>query len=101
MRLDISMSTEKTEFTVSSWWAKTPEFAIDSLRSQLEAATVIWPELARYQITERASRKERGTSGGHARAAALTPERRSEIATKAAETRWKEQAVRTAKSTPQ
>lgn len=36
------------------------------------------------------SPQQMGSSGGHARAASLTPEERSAIAKKAAETRWKD-----------
>lgn len=86
MRLDVSMDTED-EFTVTTWWAKTPEFVIKTLAQQLEAATAIWPELEAYRITMRTARA-RGVMGGEARAAALSPERRSEIASSAAKARW-------------
>ena len=59
------------EFCVSSWWAKSPDLVVDTLRKQLEAATAIWPELAAFKIYKPRprSKAERGTKGGHARAA--------------------------------
>ncbi len=39
------------------------------------------------------SNQERAKKGGEARSAALTPEQRSEIARKAAETRWHKKAA--------
>jgi hypothetical protein len=57
MRVDVSMSTEKDEFSVSSWWAKSPEFVVRSLQSQLEAAQAIWPDLRKYQLAQRRERK--------------------------------------------
>ena len=57
MRVDVSMTTEKDEFAVSSWWAKKPEFVIASLQSQLEAAQAVWPELRQYAIAKKRDRK--------------------------------------------
>ena len=31
MKVSVSMTTEKDEFDVSSWWANSPDFVIDSL----------------------------------------------------------------------
>jgi hypothetical protein len=47
------MDTEKDRFHVASWWAETPEFVIDALRKQLEAAAAIWPELKDYAVAKR------------------------------------------------
>lgn len=58
MRVDVSMTVEKDEFNVSSWWAKNPQFVINSLRSQMEAAAVVWPELKEYGILKRRNRKK-------------------------------------------
>ncbi len=81
MKVDVSMATEDG-FHVSSWWAKSPDFVLDSLRKQLEAASAVWPELALFKVEKPRSRSkaERGVQGGNARAVALTPARRSEIA---------------------
>jgi len=52
---------------------------------------IVWPRLAVGLVCPKPkSRAARymGQKGGHARAAALSPERRSEIARKAARTRW-------------
>lgn len=90
MKVDVSMDPED-KFHVSSWWAKTPDGALDGFRQQLQAAAAIWPELADVKIEKRYrsnSKAESGTTGGHARAAALSPERRSEIASEAAKARW-------------
>lgn len=53
MRVDVNMDTEKDEFRVSSWWAKTPEFVISSLKSQLEAAQAVWPELKKFSLVKK------------------------------------------------
>ncbi len=78
------------EFYVNGWWAKTPEYVLISLQRQLEAASAVWPELAGYRIEKPRSRSkaDAGAAGGVARAAALSPERRSEIASEAAKVRW-------------
>lgn len=52
MKIEVNMKPEN-EFSVSSWWAKSPEFVLQSLRQQLEAAAVIWPELKNLKIGER------------------------------------------------
>lgn len=87
MRVDVSMNPLKQEFHVSSWWAGEPDFLIKALQSQLEAASAIWPELKNYSIAKRPGQRG-GKVGGDARAAALSPERRSEIAKEAANKRW-------------
>jgi hypothetical protein len=91
VRIEADMDKEN-RFTVGRWWAVSPEFVIQSLEQQLEAASAIWPELAAYKLIWHAPRVRGGKLGGHARAAALTPERRSEIATNAANTRWNNQS---------
>lgn len=92
MRVDVSMTTDKEEFHIGSWWAKAPDFVVGALRAQLEAAQAIWPELREYTLVKKpppkASQAARGAVGGDARAAALSPERRSEIAKDAANKRW-------------
>jgi hypothetical protein len=55
MRVDVNMTTDQ-EYHVGSWWAKSPEFFIEALKSQLGAAQVIWPELNEFVITKRRSR---------------------------------------------
>lgn len=59
MRVSLSMTTDKDEFDVSSWWAKNPQFVIDSLRSQLEAAQAVWPELKEYGVLKRRLHKKK------------------------------------------
>lgn len=90
MKVDVSMTTQSDMFEVQNWWAKSPDFVLASLQKQLQAASAIWPELAGYRLTNAGtSRKgEAGKAGGAARAATLTPERRSEIASEAAKARW-------------
>lgn len=89
MKVEASMNP-KDEFHVSSWWANSPEFVLSALQRQLEAASAIWPELSGHKIgkTRLRSKTLAGTNGGHARAAVLSPERRSEIASDAAKARW-------------
>lgn len=89
MRMSLSMRAEN-ELNVAGWWTKSPDYVIQSLQSQLESAQAIWPELAEYTLAKRRPGKARGgRAGGNARAAALSPERRSEIASEAAKARWK------------
>ncbi len=56
MRVEISMTMDKEEFHVSSWWAKSPDFVISSLRSQLEAAQAVWPELKLFTVAKKRTR---------------------------------------------
>lgn len=61
MRVDVSM-TDKTEddrFHVSGWWAKVPDYVIESLRSQLEAAQAVWPELKDYALAKKRDRRKK------------------------------------------
>lgn len=88
MRVSV-MVVAKDELSVSGWYAESPEAVLTALQSQLDAAAVIWPELSQFRINKAKSNiRAIGAKGGRARAAALTPEQRSEIATKAAEARW-------------
>lgn len=89
MKIEVDMDNQE-KFTVGRWWATSPEFVLESLQQQLEAAAAIWPELAAYRFVWHAPRMRAGAMGGHARAKALTPEQRSEIASKAANTRWQD-----------
>lgn len=50
MRINMSMNREEEKFAADSWWATKPEFVLYTLRSQLRAASVIWPELAVLEI---------------------------------------------------
>lgn len=90
MRIDVNMTKEETKFTVGHWWASDSMFALGAFRAQLQSAAVIFPDLAEFEIVKRAGKKRGGEKGGHARAASLSPERRSEIASKAATKRWGE-----------
>lgn len=97
MQVSVDMD-DPSKFRVASWCAKSPEFVITALRSQLEAAQAVWPELTQYTVVERKNRirsdSARGQAGGIARAAALSAERRSEIASDAAKARWGTGALR-------
>lgn len=90
MKVDVSMTSQSDTFEVQNWWAKSPDFVVASLQRQLQAASAIWPELAVYRLVKAGtSRKgDAGKAGGDARAANLTPARRSEIASDAAKARW-------------
>jgi hypothetical protein len=88
MHIDISMTTDEKKFYSHSWWAKCPDFVIETLRAQLDAAAVIWPELKQFELVEHAGKARGGSRGGYARAEALSPERRQEIAKAAADARW-------------
>lgn len=92
MRIEVNMTADETKFRSDSWWAHGPqghEFVVETLRAQLAAAAVIWPELEKFAIVEKAPGKARGgAKGGHARAEALPAERRQEIAKSAADARW-------------
>ena len=57
MRVSVSMAKDP-EFNVSSWWATKPEFVIQTLQSQLEAAQAVWPELKEYAVAKRLVRKK-------------------------------------------
>lgn len=52
MKVEVSM-TKVDEFDVSTWWAKSPDFVISTLRSQLEAAQAVWPELKKFALVEK------------------------------------------------
>lgn len=56
MKVDVRMADEEV-FSVATWWAKSPDYVIDALTKQLEAATAIWPELKDYQVAKRRKRK--------------------------------------------
>lgn len=49
MRVDLYMDKEN-KFEVNRWWANSPEFVIDTLTRQLDAAGAIWPELHGFKI---------------------------------------------------
>lgn len=88
MKIDYAVSNDD-EFHAGSWWAKSPDFVLKTLRTQLEAAAVIWPELGRYRIDPAATSKAtRGRQGGFAAAAKLSPEERTDRAKAAAHARW-------------
>ena len=57
MRVNVSMAADP-ELNVAAWWAKKPEFVIQALQSQLEAAQAIWPELKEYAVAKRRVRKK-------------------------------------------
>jgi hypothetical protein len=94
MRVDVTMGDEK-KLHVSGWYATQPEYVLKFLGEQLEAAKAIWPELNSYRIgaSATADRARRGSLGGVARAAALSPEQRKEMASNAAKARWTKPAA--------
>lgn len=53
MRVTVEMTTEEQKFSVASWWAKTPDFALAALAAQLAAATAMWPELEEWKLRAR------------------------------------------------
>lgn len=57
MQVNVDMD-EPSKFRVASWWAKSPDFVIEALRSQLETAQAVWPELRDYAVAKRRSRKK-------------------------------------------
>lgn len=67
--------------------ASAPAFATDSAWDTVEARTVPLTEDGRNLAAVLLGRQG-GLKGGRARAAALTPQRRREIAQKAAQARW-------------
>jgi hypothetical protein len=44
MRIEVNMTIEEQKLAICSWWASSPAFALETLRSQLEAARILWPE---------------------------------------------------------
>jgi hypothetical protein len=50
--MTVVMSDEQ-RFDSGSWWAVAPELVLETLRCQLKAASVVWPELDKYEIAER------------------------------------------------
>lgn len=50
MRVEISMTSDENKLMVNAWWATSPEFVIESIKSQLAAAQTIWPELKRFRL---------------------------------------------------
>jgi hypothetical protein len=61
-------------------------------RDEITLARSIFDEIVEESEREETPEEVRAKKGGEARAAKLTPERRSQIAKKAAEARWKEKA---------
>lgn len=53
MRIEVTMENER-ELRVASWWAKSPTFVVNTLRSQLEAAQAVWPELREFELSAKA-----------------------------------------------
>lgn len=51
MKIEIDMDITK-KFSVRNWYANSPDFVMEALRSQLKAATAIWPELSNFGIEE-------------------------------------------------
>jgi len=49
MRVEAYVDKDQ-KFSAGSWWAKTPEFVIETLRFQLESASAVWPALKAYSI---------------------------------------------------
>ena len=70
---------------------KEHDFSITAFRVVEEAAGEIETK-PKSSIDFRALGRKGGLNGGKARATKLSPERRTEIARKAAQTRWKAQA---------
>ena len=64
MKISVTISNEK-EFNVGHWWAKSPEFVIETLREQLEAAQAVWPELNGYTIQKRRVRSASPPTNAH------------------------------------
>lgn len=44
MKLEITMSREEQRLSVNSWWATSPGFVLTTLRANLEAARILWPD---------------------------------------------------------
>lgn len=61
-------------------------------RDEITLARSIFDEIVEETEREETPKEARAKKGGEARAAKLTPKRRSQIAKKAAEARWKEKA---------
>lgn len=53
MKIEVSMTQEEQKFYAHSYWAREPEFVLETLRAHLSAAQVIWPELKVYGILKR------------------------------------------------
>ena len=71
---------------------KEHDFSVTAFRVVEEATGEIEPTTKKKAFDAKALGRLGGLKGGKARAEKLTPERRSEIAKKAAQARWKAQA---------
>lgn len=49
MKIEVVMIKED-RFVAESWWATDPAFVLNTLRGHLNAAAIIWPELASYHL---------------------------------------------------
>jgi hypothetical protein len=61
MKIEVSM-TEGKAFHVDSWWARDAggaSFVVDTLKGQLAAAQILWPELRGCKIEMRDDSKRR------------------------------------------
>lgn len=58
-------------------------------RDEITIAKSIFDEIVEFTEHEETPKETRARKGGEARAAKLTPEERSQIAKKAAQSRWK------------
>jgi hypothetical protein len=61
-------------------------------KDEITVARSIFDEIVEESEREESPKVERAKKGGEARAAKLTPKKRSQIASKAAQTRWKKSA---------
>lgn len=61
-------------------------------RDEITIAKSIFDEIVEESESEETPKTARAKKGGEARAAKLTPEKRSHIASKAAQARWKEKS---------
>lgn len=60
-------------------------------RDEITVAKSIFDEIVEFTEHEETPKEKRGRAGGNARAAKLTPAKRTAIAKKAAEKRWRHQ----------
>lgn len=52
------MDMEEHKFSVQSWWAKSPDFVLAAIASQLDAAKAIWPELREWGLFQKKEKEE-------------------------------------------
>lgn len=61
MRVEANMSNDDDAvLSIAGWYAKTADYAIASIRRQLDLAATVWPSLASYRLIDVSKIKDPG-----------------------------------------